>query len=144
MTGDVFINGLDAFSNWGINFEDGALSALMCPAPMKSFIQSKRRLQHGKTVVNKEPRYDERDISLPFHLLAKTKEEFLTKFSGFCSSVLANGAFTVTTRYQTGVMYRLQYLSCSQFTQYEQEKAIFVLKVCEPDPTNRSIPTPEE
>ena len=138
MIGDLKINNIDAFSRYGINFEDGALSTLMTPSPMKEFVENKSRLRHGKTVIAQSPKIDSRDMVLPFHLIAKSKTEFFQKYNLFCSEVLANGAFYVETKYQPGVVYRLVYLSCSQFRQFEREMAVFTLKVNEPDPTNRT------
>lgn len=139
MTGDLTINNYDAFDRWGINLEDGAISNLMTPAPMKEFIESKSRRKHGKNVITKSPKYDSRDILLPFHLIAKTKEDFFQKYYLFCEEVLANGAFELKTRYQPGVVYRLIYINCNQFRQFIREMAVFTLKVSEPDPTNRNV-----
>lgn len=151
MTGDITINGYDAFTRWGVNLEDGALSALMTPAPTKEFIETKSRTAHGKRVLTKTPRYDSREITLPFHIIASTKEEFLEKYRLFCEEVLAPGSFELKTRYEPErtvivsgqvvtreqPVYRLVYLSCTQFRQFIREMAVFTLKVSEPDPTNR-------
>lgn len=143
MTGDIKINNADAFERYGINLEDGALSTLMTPPSMKEFIESKSRLQHGKKVITKLPKYDAREITLPFHLIAKSKEEFFEKYRLFCNEVLSNGKFELSTRYEPGVVYRLVYLNCTQFSQYIREMAVFSLKVVEPDPTDRSVKTDE-
>lgn len=151
MTGDVTINNYDAFTRWGVNLEDGALSALMTPAPMKEFIESKSRVAHGKKIITKAPKVDAREVTLPFHIMAKTKEEFFDKYNLFCEEVLKPGAFTLKTKYQPQrtkivggvaqtipeVVYHLVYLSCTQFSQYDQRLGRFSLKVAEPDPTNR-------
>lgn len=139
MFGDVTINNADAFERYGINLEDGALSALMTPPPMKEFIESRSRLKHGKTVIAKVTKYDDREITLPFHLIAKSKTEFFTKYNMFCKEVLAKGKFEIKTKYQPNVVYRLVYISCTQFRQFIQEMAVFSLKVSEPDPTDRAI-----
>ncbi len=138
MTGDVKINAADAFERYGINLEDGALSTLMTPSPMKEFIESKSRVRHGKSVIAKEPKYDSREITLPFHLIAKSKDEFFEKYNLFCEEVLAKGKFELRTKYQPGVVYRLVYLSCTQFRQFMQEIAVFSLKVEEPNPADRA------
>jgi hypothetical protein len=152
MTGDVTINNTDAYTRYGINFEDGALSALMTPAPNKQFIESKSRVAHGKSVITKNPKVDVREIVLPFHIVAKTKEEFFEKYDLFCEEVLEPGAFTLKSKYQparskivNGVMqtrpqvvYHLIYKSCQQFKQYQREMAVFHLKVEEPNPKNRT------
>jgi hypothetical protein len=151
MTGDVTINGVDAYARYGVNFESGALSALMTPPPTKDFIETNSRMVHGRKVITKNPRYDSREITLTFHLIASTKDEFLEKYQLFCDEVLAPGAFELKTRYQPQrsviengqvvtkeqPVYRLIYVSCSQFRQYMREMAVFSLRVSEPDPTNR-------
>lgn len=157
MTGDVFISIVpgvwkDAFTEWGVNLEDGALSALMTPPPMKEFIESKSRLLHGKSVITKAPRYDSRDITLPFHIVARSRNEFFLKYNKFCDDVLSNGSFSLKTKYQPAismtvdgspvaipeVVYHLVYLSCTQFSQFQQQLAKFTLKVCEPNPADRT------
>lgn len=139
MKGDVTINNADAFERYGINLEDGALSTLMTPAPMKEFIEVKSRVRHGKNIITKEPKYDSREITLPFHIISKSKSEFFQKYNLFCDEVLAKGKFEIKTKYQPNVVYRLVYISCTQFRQFIQEMAVFSLKVSEPDPTDRSI-----
>ncbi len=138
MTGDVTINGVDAYARYGVNLEDGALSTLMTPAPMKEFIDGKSRLRHGKSVVVKNARYDSREMTLPFHLIAGSRDEFFAKYALFCSEVLSKGKFELRTKYQSGVVYRLVYLSCTQFRQFMQEMAVFSLKVEEPNPADRA------
>lgn len=138
MIGDVRINNIDAFERYGINLEDGALSTLMTPAPMKEFVESKSRVCHGKSVSTTNAKYDSREITLPFHLIAKSKTEFFQKYSLFCTEVLANGSFELRTKYQPGVVYRLVYLSCTQFRQFMREMAVYSLKVEEPNPTDRA------
>lgn len=137
MSGDLTINGTDAYTAWGLSFEDGALSALMTPAPQKELIQNKSRLAHGKSVITTNAKVDEREISLPFHIVASSRSDFFTKYNSFCG-VLAGGVLNISSRYQSGVVYHCIYLSCTQFGQYDRSMAKFVLKVCEPDPTNRS------
>lgn len=138
MIGDVKINAADAFERYGINLEDGALSTLMTPSPMKEFIESKSRVRHGKSVIAKEPKCDSREITLPFHLIAKSKDEFFEKYNLFCEEVLAKGKFELRTKYRPEVVYRLVYLSCTQFRQFMQEMAVFSLKVEEPNPADRA------
>lgn len=137
MIGDLKINGKDAFERYGINIEDGALCSLITPPPMKEFVESTSRVRHGKSVVVKDPKYDSREITLPFHLIAKSQADFFKKYNLFCSEVLSQGKFELQTKFQTGVVYRLVYLSCTQLRQFKQELAVFSLKVEEPDPTDR-------
>ena len=48
MKGELFINGKDAYLEWGIGLENGALLTLMTPPPNKDLIENKSRLEHGK------------------------------------------------------------------------------------------------
>ena len=137
MTGDLYINGHDAYTWWGLSFEDGAYSALLTPAPMKEYVENKSRLRHGKTVMAEHTKIDERSLTLPFHITASSENDFLTKYGNFCSEVLAQGVFSVRTKFQPTVGYRLVYDSCTQFRQFMNRMAVFSLKATEPDPTNR-------
>ncbi len=145
MRGDVTINNLDAYDNWGINFEDGALTALMTPPALKEFIESNSRLAHGKVVLTEDimhntlARYDARDITLPFHMIANSKEDFMEKYNDFCQNVLSEGSFSLKTKYIPNVVYRLIFVSCTQFRQFDQRMAVFSLKVQEPNPADRAI-----
>lgn len=138
MTGDVFINGTDAFTAWGINFEDGALSALMTPPPAKDYIVNSSRLQHGKRITNNSPKMDSNEYNLPFHLIAVSREDFFSKYANFCTNVLENGVLDITTRYYPGVVFKCIYNSCVQFKEYNQSFATFVLKVTEENPKDRT------
>lgn len=150
MTGDVFIlqdvsgtlTWVDAFTAWGINIEDGALSALMTPPPMKEFIEGKSRLQHGSRVITKAPKYDSRTINLPLHIVASSKADFFTKYEAFCDDVLSKGEFYLRTKYQASTVYHLVYVSCTQYSQYQREMAKFTLRVTEPNPTDRTSEVP--
>ena len=65
-TGEVFINDLDAFGNWGISFTDKSLSTLMEPEPLKNARENKSTTMDGKqTRKETQPKVDERDITLP-------------------------------------------------------------------------------
>lgn len=136
-SGQLTINGYDAYDTWGISMDSSALSTLMTPPPMKDFVENKSRLQHGKRVVTDSPMTDERTVTLTFNLTASTETEFFSRYESFCEQ-LATGVLEVVTSFQPDVMYRLNYISCSQFTQYMRGVAQFTLKVCEPNCNDRS------
>ncbi len=137
MKGEVTINGKDAYSEWGISLQQTGLSALMTPAGMKTMIENSYRSKHGKVVTNSAPRFADRDITLPFQMTARSKDEFLEKYSKFCEEVLMTGELEIETKYQKGVIYRCTYISCTQYSEFKQEYAAFSLKLNEADPTNR-------
>jgi len=138
MTGELKINGKDAFDTWGVSFEDGALAALMTPPAVKSYVTNTSRLEDGKRVVVYNPRYDSRDITLEMHLVAKDKADFLSKYGNFCDDVLKKGYLYIETVYQPDVVYHCVYNSCTQYSQLINGLAKFSLKLTEPNPANRT------
>lgn len=136
MTGDLFINGVDAYTSYGASLEDTALGNLMAPPPMKEVVSNKYRLKHGKVVLNKSPKMDERDVTLALHITAPTEAMFFARYAAFMN-VLKQGKLEISTRYQAGVVYRFYYVSCTQFSQFMRGIAKFSLKLNEPDPSNR-------
>lgn len=136
MTGQLTINGQDAYTTWGMTLESSSLSALMTPAPMKENLHSESRLAHGKTVTASLPRMAARSVTLILQLTARTEEEFFTRYASFCDE-LATGFLDIATAYQPGTVYHFEYLSCTQFTQFMRGIAKFTLKLTENDPSSR-------
>ena len=136
--GELFINGVDAYEEYGISMQASGLSALMTPPPLKDMIENKNRQEHGKRVVTTNPKIDERELSLPIHIKAASKESFLQKYGKFCE-VLAKGVLDIRTVYQPNVVYRTLYQSCTQFSEYRLGLAKFTLKLNEPNPNNRNV-----
>lgn len=115
-----------------------ALSELMTPSPNKEFISNKSRNKDGKHVMRRNPRLDERDITIGFNMIANDEETFLSNYAQFCEEVLATGEVVIHTSFQPNVWYRCIYNSCTQFSQFMRQMAKFSLKLNEPDPSNRS------
>ena len=136
--GELYINGYDAWTTWGIFMDDSSISALMTPAATKDFPSNKSRLEDGTRYITSNARLKERDINLSLQLYAPTRAEFYARYAAFCSQVLATGLVNITTKYQDGVVYKCIYNSCSQYRQFMGKIAKFSLKLTEPDPTDRS------
>lgn len=140
MSGDLFINGYDAYNTWGVSLSDGAIATLMTPAPMKERISNDVRVEHGSRTSNYLPRLASRDVTLEMHLKARNHGEFFTRYEAFCA-VLAAGSLEIRTRYQPTVVYRMLYVSCTQFSAFLNGLAKFSLKLTEPNPNNRALTT---
>lgn len=140
MIGELFINGKDAYTEWGVSMDTASLSALMTPAGNKDLPENKSRLEHGKRVIidTSVMKVDERQLTLTINLTAKNEVEFFTRYSSFCKE-LATGKLNIRTKYQPDVMYRTIYKSCSQFSQFMRGIAHFSLKLEEPNPTDRNL-----
>ena len=138
MVGELYINSKDAYSTWGISLTSNSISALMTPAPNKSFIENKSRLEHGKRVITTNPKVDERNVTLELQLTAKSETEFFNRYESFCEE-LATGSLNIRTKYQPTITYKMLYLSCNQFSQFMRGIGKFTLKLCEPKPTDRTL-----
>lgn len=140
----LIINNADAYERYGIILADSGFSALRKPAPNKPFVESKSRLQHGKRVIVKNPRKDERQLILPIEMCAVDKTDFLAKYDLFVSEVLDGGEIILSTSSQPNVFYRCLYDDCQQYTEFIQESAKFMLALTEPNPNNRGKESNEQ
>ena len=137
MTGELFINGHDAWTKWGISLDSSGLATLMTPAPLKEFISNESRLEHGRQYITTDTKWKERELTLRLNLYAPTAALFYARYDAFCKCVLATGTVDISTRYQPDVTYRCLYQSCTLYTQYRGKIAKFALKLIEPNPTDR-------
>lgn len=138
--GKLFINGEDVWKEFGMSLSDTGLSALMAPAPVKPYPTNKSRREHGTRIVDADVKVDERTVTLPFHIVAPTREKFFENYRALMK-LLQSGELEVRTIYNKDEVYRLYYQSCTQFGEWHQKMAKFTLKMLEPDPTNRSVET---
>lgn len=136
--GELFINGKDAYTTWGMSMDNTSLSSLMTPAPMKDYIENKSRVENGKSVITTTVKTDERSLTLVVNISAKNEIDFFSKYLSFCEE-LEKGTLNIETKYQSGVIYKTIYISCSQFAQLLRGIAKFSLKLVEPNPKDRSI-----
>lgn len=136
-TGKLFINGKDAWTTWGMTLESKALTALMTPAGMKENIKNASRNMHGTQVIKSNARLAARTVTMTVQITAKTKEAFLARYASFCEE-LKTGFLDIRTGYQPGVVYKMEYNSCTQFSEYVLEAAKFTLKLTENNPDDRS------
>lgn len=138
MIGELFINNKDAYITWGISMDNTSLSSLMTPPSLKEFIEDTSRLEHGKRVDTSNPKINERNVTLQINLTARDKDDFFSRYISFCEE-LATGVLEIRTKYQPTVLYRMTYISCSQFSQFMQGIGKFTLRLNEPDPSNRNL-----
>lgn len=140
--GQLFINGVDVYEEYGISMDNTALSALMTPAAKKNWITNEVRDQHGTQYlsgVTYVPKMAARDLTLTFNLVAQDEETFLLKYAAFCTDVLDSGLLDISTSFQPDVVYKCKYVSCTQFSQFRRQIANFQLKLIENDPSDRDL-----
>lgn len=83
MTGELFINGKDAWTEWGVNMGEGFISALDSFVPMKDYIENESRLEHGKRVIVSNPKMASREMTLRFTIKGSSESDYRAKRKAF-------------------------------------------------------------
>lgn len=83
MTGELFINGKDAWTEWGVNMGKDFISAIDSFAPMKDYIENESRLEHGKRVLVVKPKVASREMTLHFTIKGGDETDFRAKRKSF-------------------------------------------------------------
>lgn len=142
MQGELFFkrgnDWVDAFVTYGVSLESEGMSKLMTPAPHKEPVQNKNLAMNGTAIVGAVGYKDVRTLSVPMHIVAQTKNDFLTRYAAFCTEILDAGWIHVKTKYQRGVVYHFRYVDCQPFSEYNMKMAKFTLSLEEPNPNNRT------
>ena len=135
----LFFNGVDAYDKYGIIMAEGAISALICPAPSKAYVSVNSRLIDGRKYISGATysRTDERTLSLQFFIKAKDRAAMYANLESFANEILKKGEFAINTKYTAGT-YHLIYKSCTQMQDFNGTSGKFTLSVVEPNPTNRT------
>lgn len=128
---------VDAYDAFGMSLEDTGISRILCPAPNKQPVTNKNVNAQGATIVAGTGCKEERTISVPLHIIASSKSDYLTKYAALCA-VLDGGWLDVKLAVSPSVIYHFQYLDCPQYAQYNGEMAIFNLQLYEPNPQTRT------
>ena len=140
MKGEVFINDIDCFEEYGIFFEESALSSLIIPSSTKESPEDESPLLDGKIVDSSNPKLESRSISITMNMTAESLEDFFENLESFCENVLYKKSFNIRVKYFPTKRFRFLYESCSQFREYSLTGAAkFVLRLTEPNPRDREL-----
>ena len=112
MTGDLIINGKDAFSTWGVRMGDGFLDAIDGFNQMKDYIENESRLEHGKRVITDNVKVDSREITLQFTIEGNSESDYRTKKKAF-QTEMEKGAINIKVPVLGNEVYKLVYLGKS-------------------------------
>ena len=141
---ELLINGLDAYTNFGVRMGDGFLDALTQPLSPKDYIENTSRIEHGKQVITKDSqgnslvRLSSRDVSLTFIIMGDTHEEMEINRKKFYTE-LYKGEMIIQVPDDSNDVYHLIYKG--KPSNYGQDLARTTCKVAvkfeETNPTNR-------
>lgn len=98
MTGDLFINGKDAWAEYRANLEEGSVFELLNAQPKKDHVESNVRSRSGRIMRNID-QDDIRDLTLMMHICGTGTANGYELYNKFSANVLAPGKFTLKSRY---------------------------------------------
>lgn len=143
MRGELKINNKDAWENWGVSLADGSVTALMTPAPQKPLITNSSRVKNGKEVILTDNRganlrrMADRDVLMIINMFADSYAQLYSRQKAL-EAELTSQRTVLWTSFLSGLKFHLDYISCTEFSQFRGQMAKYILKFNEPDPTNRS------
>lgn len=139
MTGDLLINGKDAWNTWGVRMGDGFLDAIDGFNQMKDYIENESRLEHGKRIITDNARVDSREITLQFTIEGDSESDYRTKKKAF-QTELEKGAVSIKVPVLGSEVYKLVYLgkSVSYGLSFDRRFGKVSSKLEEPNPADRS------
>lgn len=79
MIGDLFINGKDAFSTFGVCMGDGFIDSIDAPAPTKDYIKNESRLENGTRIITDNSKIGSRSLTLSFTIEGKSEQDYKLK-----------------------------------------------------------------
>ena len=143
MKSNLTINGKNALTTWGVTLADGSVTALMTPGSSKPLVTNVSRLQNGKRVIRKDSkanslkRVSDRDVLLIFNMYASDYEDLEKKQNGLIAELM-KGETEIRIPQLPSTYFRMDYQSCTEFSQLRGRMAKYIFKFNEPDPTDRS------
>lgn len=139
MTGDLLINGKDAFDTWGVRMGEGFLDAIDGFNEMKDYIENESRMEHGKRMIIDNARIASREIALQFTIEGSSESDYRAKKKAF-QSEMEKGAVIIKVPTLGNEVYRLVYLGKSLSYGMNLDRCFGKVssKFCEPNPTDRS------
>lgn len=139
MTGDLIINGKDAWTEWGVNMGEDFIDAIDAFAPMKDYIENDSRLEHGKRVLISNPRVASRELTLHFTIKGNSEADYRAKRKAF-EAELQKVKIDINVPVLGEEVYHLIYLGKSVSYALSRSRTFSTMssKFEEPNPTNRA------
>ena len=143
----LFINDADVYKSYGVFLTESKMGAhenydaLLKPPTMKAYTSVSFREQDGEKLpaILPIPRFEARDVTLYFALMADTKANWVAHYNDFFT-LLKSGWLNIRVS-ELNKTYRMYYKECSNYEQltYFDDEAVyasrFKVKFREPVPT---------
>lgn len=141
-TPELRINGSSTvYEDYGVRMGEGFIDALTEPLSLKANIENESRLEHGKrVVVEKEPKFAAREVTLDFTISGTSPMDFLKKKNDFLA-IMYGGEITLEVPQVSNEVYHLIYQGKgSEYSMNVQRTFChMMLKFEEPNPAKRTI-----
>lgn len=139
MSGDLIINGKDAWTTWGVCMGDGFLDAIDGFNEMKDYIEDESRLEHGKRMITDNAKVASREITLQFTIQGSSENDYRTKKKAF-QTELERGTVNIKIPAIGTELYRLVYIGKNVSYGLSLDRCFGKVssKFCEPNPMDRS------
>lgn len=139
MTGELFINGKDAYTEWGVNMGDRFLDALGEKAGKKDYITNDNKLKDGVEYCSFVPKAAERQVTLTFTIRGDSRSDFISKKDAFFVE-LDKGDISIQVPTNDSKVYHLKFKdSTGTYAQNLERTFCKVgIKFVEPNPKNRT------
>ena len=139
MKGDLIINGVDAYVQWGVCMGDNFIDNIEAALSLKDYISNESRIEHGKRVITDKKliKIASRDITLQFHIMGGTAEEYRTNKKAFEQDVLYGGAVDIQIPSRGSEVYHLLYTGKQVTFAQTLSECKLAAKFEEPNPMNR-------
>lgn len=133
MTGELFINGTDAFT-YGVSMGGGFIDTLKATLAFKDDIENNSAIEHGKRVVL-TPYIDSRDVSLTFTVIGRNRADFEANEKTFLD-ILYSRKLTIKIK-DNSEYYRLIYTGKSTSYAHASTSCKITAKFTEINPKDR-------
>ena len=95
-------------------------------------------MEHGKRVIFNNPKKDERELTLVFILMGDSQKDYIDKYKAFITEISA-GDIAIKVPALGEEVYHVYYLRSTTFAwNIDRTFSKIALKVCEPNPFNRT------
>lgn len=138
MTGELIINGKDAYTEWGVNMGDEFLDALGEKAGKKEYITNDNKLKDGIEYCTFIPKVSERQVTLIFTITGASREDFTAKRDAFYEE-LDKGDIAIQVPANDSKVYYLKFKDTTGTYAQNLERTFCKvgIKFVEPNPKNR-------
>lgn len=133
-SGELYINGKDAWNTWGVFLLDDGYDTLDLSAGMKEPIVNKNRNEHGSRVILNNIKKDSREVILSFFIQADNPDDFRIKKKSFTDEIESGWILLAVVSQRTA--YQLYLNSPQDLKSYSRIGRINI-RFTEPNPNDR-------